>query len=372
MSISPAHVSDPLRRVREHRFAEIQDGFTIDPRAKEHGVADPADDAWRVRLLALRDLVRLGPDAARELTGSLSDATPHVRQVVAMALGILGSPTSEGALQERLAEDPDTIVRAQAAVSLGELGLPESMARLALQLDREPSRDVVHRIQLAMNRIEYGTPSDDAVAGAYAALDESTFRTAVVGRPALDFELRDTDDRRWRLSAFRGRPTVLIWIFADWCPVCHHEFHDLIELRSEFEAHGVNVVTIECHDRYRCRVMTGQAPSPSHRGYRFADAPPQEQYRQRIWWPHLLDPAGAVGATYGVDPLEFVVHAEWVNRPSTFIIDADGVLRFAYVGTFWGDRPSIGETLEIAISGRYEFEHPKRLPQPSRTGEAPA
>ncbi|MDQ3689530.1 MAG: hypothetical protein M3406_05745 [Chloroflexota bacterium] len=64
---------------------------------------------------------------------------------------------------------------------------------------------------------------------------------------------------------------------------------------------------------------------------------------------------------YGVDPLEFVVHAEWINRPSTFVIDSAGTVQFAYRGTFWGDRPTIAETLEMLDSERYEFEHPKRL-----------
>lgn len=92
-------------------------------------------------------------------------------------------------------------------------------------------------------------------------------------------------------------------------PVCHHEFRDLIDL----------------------------------------------------WWPHLADPAGVVGGIYGVDPLEYVVHAEWINRPSTFVIDQGGIVRLAYRGTFWGDRPSIEATLEMMVTGRYEYEHPKRL-----------
>jgi hypothetical protein len=104
--------------------------------------------------------------------------------------------------------------------------------------------------------------------------------------------------------------------------------------------------------------MTGQEHQPR---YGFASTPPQAGYRKGRWWRHLVDPAGRIGAMYGVDPLEFVVHAEWVNRPSTFIVDADGNLRFAYAGTFWGDRPNIQETLDMVVSKRFEYEHPKRL-----------
>ena len=55
------------------------------------------------------------------------------------------------------------------------------------------------------------------------------------------------------------------------------------------------------------------------------------QATNEIWWPHLLD--RAVGAQYGVDPLAFAVHAEYINRPSTVIVDPEGIVRFAYYGT---------------------------------------
>jgi len=74
-----------------------------------------------------------------------------------------------------------------------------------------------------------------------------------------------------------------------------------------------------------------------------------------------VDRAAAVGLRYGVQPMAFAVHAEYINRPSVAIVDKDGVLRFLYQGTFWGDRPSIHDILEMVKSGRYEFAAPKRL-----------
>lgn len=62
-----------------------------------------------------------------------------------------------------------------------------------------------------------------------------------------------------------------------------------------------------------------------------------------------------------MQPLTFAVHSEYINRPSTIIIDKHGVVRFAYYGTFWGDRPSISETLEMIRTGEFSFEHSKRL-----------
>lgn len=59
------------------------------------------------------------------------------------------------------------------------------------------------------------------------------------------------------------------------------------------------------------------------------------------------------------------VHAEWINRPSVVIVDKEGVARFAYHGTFWGDRPSIHQLLEMVRSGNYSFAVPKRLKEAS-------
>ena len=38
-----------------------------------------------------------------------------------------------------------------------------------------------------------------------------------------------------------------------------------------------------------------------------------------------------------------------------------GIARFAYYGTFLGDRPSIHQLLEMTRSGNYSFDAPKRL-----------
>jgi peroxiredoxin len=104
--------------------------------------------------------------------------------------------------------------------------------------------------------------------------------------------------------------------------------------------------------------MVGQELQPR---YWFTKKSPQALYVNRVWWPHLVDAAGAVGATYGVDPMAFVVHAEWINRPSTVIVDKQGAVRLAYYGTYWGDRPTIEQTLEMILKDQYDFEHPKRL-----------
>jgi len=115
---------------------------------------------------------------------------------------------------------------------------------------------------------------------------------------------------------------------------------------------GVAVVTIQCQDLFPARVMAREETLDGSPG---AGVP----------WPHLVDRAGAVAASYGVQPMAYAVHAEYVNRPSVAIVDAEGTLRFLYAGTYWGDRPEVDEMLEMFAAGRYEYAAPKRLVAPA-------
>ena len=58
-----------------------------------------------------------------------------------------------------------------------------------------------------------------------------------------------------------------------------------------------------------------------------------------LHYPLLLDPSLTVSATYGV-AFGMRIHVEVSNRPATFIIDKDGVLRYAKLGTNFNDRPT--------------------------------
>ena len=61
-------------------------------------------------------------------------------------------------------------------------------------------------------------------------------------------------------------------------------------------------------------------------------------------FPLLLDPSLTVSATYGV-ATQMRIHTEESNRPATFIVDIDGVLRYAKRAETYGDRPGPSEIL---------------------------
>lgn len=320
-----------LERIREHNF-ESNSGYD--------GVGDLNDNAWKVRTLAIRDMVRLGSGAMPVLMAGLKDKNRHVRHVCVSALGILGVHNAGSELVSLLTGDPDPVVRGQAAEALGQIKYTQAASILETVSKQGKNQNVRHRAKLATSRLKEGLITNEELVNAWTGLDEQTFGQVRVGSQAPNFELKDTGGKMWHLSDFKNKKTVvLIWIFADWCGVCHREFHDLIEMENQFKKNNVQVFTIECHDLHRCKVMVGG---------------------RNLWWPHLVDFAGKVGAMYGVDPMEFIVHDEWINRPSTIIVDTKGIVKFAYYGTYWGDRPTIEQTLAMIETNSFSFRHPKR------------
>ncbi len=354
-------VDSILDQVRSHSFHPLneENSFTLDRHLNKHGIANLDNTDWKVRLLAIRDLVRAGDSAVSDIVRGLDDKNQHVRQVSAAALGIMRAESAIEDLERLAQDDSSTLVRSQAVMSLGQIESEGSLPLLRTLKNEDSSRDVPHQCELAIDQIEKKMGASDALRKAYKSLNPETFELLKVGEQALDFTLPDTGGKEWKLSQFEDEKwVVLIWIFADWCPVCHGEFRELIEMKDEFQENDVQVFTLECHDRYRGRVMVGKEFAPD---YWFSDKPFKEVYTEKIWWPHLLDRAGAVGAQYGVDPKAFAVHSEYINRPSTVIVDPTGVVRFAYYGTYWGDRPSIHQTLEMIKKEEFDFVHPKRL-----------
>ena len=91
---------------------------------------------------------------------------------------------------------------------------------------------------------------------------------------------------------------------------------------AEFKKRNVQVVAVDPHESYRVRHMLR---SVGHRA-------------EELTFPILADPAHTVSATYGV-AFQMNIHTEWSNRPATFLIDKDGVIRFERRAKTFSDRP---------------------------------
>lgn len=350
-----------FEKVRTYDFHPLmqENSMTFDRDLETAGIADLSNEDWKVRLIALRDLVDAGEENLDEIIGGLLDTSIHVRQIAASALGILSAEEAIEPLEQIVMKDNNAMVRSQAVISLGQIESEHSLDLLRKTMKEDSSRDVRHQCELALYQIENHMGASEKLRKAFLVLNEAEFETGKENGEAPDFILEDTDGTEWQLSEFRNKNwVVLIWVFADWCPVCHGEFHDLMEMRAQFEEAGIQVFTLETHDTYRGRVMVGKEIDPE---YWFAKESFKEAYTNNIWWPHLIDRAGGVAAIYGADPFAFAVHAEYINRPTTVIIDKDGMIRFLYRGTFWGDRPTIEQTIDMIKKEDFAFESPLRL-----------
>ncbi|MEN8201703.1 MAG: HEAT repeat domain-containing protein [Bacteroidota bacterium] len=355
------YVDRIFEKVRKHDFNPLMqdNSMTFDKDLKTAGIADLNDEDWKVRMIAVRDLVHEGSKSINEIIPGLNDPSIHVRQVTACALGIISAKVAIEPLEQVLLTDENAMVRAQAVISLGQIESGHSLDILRKKLQEDPSRDVRHQCELAIDQIEKKKGTTAKLQKAFLSIDDSTFETVDENTMAPDFILEDTEGIEWQLSEFRNKKwVVLIWVFADWCPVCHGEFHDLMKMQDQFEEADIQIFTLETHDTYRGRVMVGKELEPE---YWFTKESFREAYTNNIWWPHLLDRGGILAAAYGADPFAFVVHSEYINRPTTAIIDKQGVVKFIYRGTFWGDRPTIEETLKIIETENFSFEHPQRL-----------
>ncbi len=103
--------------------------------------------------------------------------------------------------------------------------------------------------------------------------------------------------------------------------------------------------------------MRGKLKSLEEAGAQLLGVDPHESWAARgllkdsglaaddVHFPLLSDPAQIVSATYGV-AFQMRIHVEWSNRPATFVIDQQGIIRYVKRGTAFNDRPKPEEILD--------------------------
>lgn len=122
-----------------------------------------------------------------------------------------------------------------------------------------------------------------------------------VGFPAPDFNLMDVEGRPVSLSEYRGK-AVLLNFWATWCPPCKAEMPELARLQEQMPQLvilGVDMGHTERSPEYVAAYMQAN-------GYT---------------WRVPFDADGSVSRAYGV-----------VSIPTSFFIDAQGIIRAKYVG----------------------------------------
>jgi peroxiredoxin Q/BCP len=124
-----------------------------------------------------------------------------------------------------------------------------------------------------------------------------------VGDQAPAFTLPGTGGRSYSLSDYRGQPVVLVFYPGDETPVCTKQLNTYNDDMSAFNDVGAQVLAVSAQDIASHEKFSGKY------GFTF---------------PLLADTDKAVAGQYGtLGPLGF-------PRRSVFVIDADGVVRYAH------------------------------------------
>ncbi|MFI2752414.1 peroxiredoxin [Cellulomonas sp. P22] len=128
-----------------------------------------------------------------------------------------------------------------------------------------------------------------------------------VGELAPDLTLPDTHGTPVTLSALRGTPVVIVFVPFAFSGICTGELCELRDNIAAFDDAGVRLLVVSCDPMFSLRAWA------EHEGYTFD--------LLSDFWPH-----GDVASAYGV----FDAERGRAVRGS-FLIDADGVLRWSVV-----------------------------------------
>ena len=121
------------------------------------------------------------------------------------------------------------------------------------------------------------------------------------GQPAPDFVLPDTQNRKIRLSDYKGK-VVIIDFWATWCPPCRAEIPGFIDLYSKYKDKGFVMLGISLDEGGLSDVV------PFMKQYKM-------NYSVLIGNPQVV---AAYGGIRGI--------------PTTFIVDKKGMIRARFEG----------------------------------------
>jgi cytochrome c biogenesis protein CcmG/thiol:disulfide interchange protein DsbE len=123
-----------------------------------------------------------------------------------------------------------------------------------------------------------------------------------MGFLAPDFELKTTADKSIRLADLRGQ-TVLVNLWATWCPPCRAEMKTIEVVYNDYKDKGLAVLAVNMtYQDERAKI----GPFVSEQGLTF---------------PILLDETGEMAKAYQLKSL-----------PSSYFIDREGIIQEVVIG----------------------------------------
>jgi peroxiredoxin len=132
--------------------------------------------------------------------------------------------------------------------------------------------------------------------------------------------LRDLEGHTHRLESYRGK-VVLVNFWATWCAPCREEMPSIEQLRRTMEGEAFVVLAVN----------VGESASAARA---FAETMP-------LGFALLLDPDTNVSRAWGARAL-----------PATYIVGADGRIRYSYFGALDWSSPAVRRTIEALLPAR--------------------
>lgn len=183
----------------------------------------------------------------------------------------------------------------------------------------------MHRILAALLSLAIWLPA----AHAQIADSAQAVRPILVGSAVPAVELTELSGLPTTLAkVIGGKPSVLVFYRGGWCPYCNLQLSELRKLGPDLQQHGFQLIaispdrpealskTLESRDIDFTLVSDNRALALQAFGIAFrVDDATREKYQE-----HGIDLEQASGETHHALPV-----------PSVFVIDAAGVIQFAYV-----------------------------------------
>lgn len=176
-------------------------------------------------------------------------------------------------------------------------------------------------------------PAEGSKVRRFAFKDVPSNREVGATLPGEDAELTAPDGRSVHVKDYRGRPVLLVFTrgFMGYiCQYCLTYTAQLASKKGELEALGVTTLVVyPTKEQDEAKVKE------------FTDAVNQaleEEGLDALPFPVFLDRGLAAVSRFNL--------TGDLSKPSTFVLDRQGVVRYAYVGEAPDDRPAIDRVLE--------------------------
>lgn len=135
------------------------------------------------------------------------------------------------------------------------------------------------------------------------------------------------------LRSLMGEKGVAVFFVrsADWCPFCKGQLVDANRHFAQFQALGVNVVSVSVDSVEKIAAFARE---------------------QSIAYPMLSDPKGAINLELGIRDEQYPVGSAQfgVPRPVLYVIDRSGTIRLRYIEPTYRTRPDLDQVLRDAAA----------------------